>query len=239
MWRRTDPARFRGGVAVSTDGGRHWTLSNHGMEESAITHVLLDPRSPKGSRTLYAAAFGRGVYKSTDNGRTWALRNTGLASDPRSQPFAWRLTLGREGTLYLVVARRSERGRDRGPGRRGPLPLDGRRRDLAADGPARGHERTERPHRGPRGSEAALPLGLGCDRPGPRHGWRHLPEHRRRRDVASRVHGGAARLRRHRRSPRPEGAVRLRLRPGGASVRSTAARPGRGSAASTSSGASE
>ena len=74
MWRRTDPARFQGGVAVSTDGGRHWTLSNQGMEESAITHVLLDPKSPKGSRTLYAAAFGRGVYKSTDNGRTWALQ---------------------------------------------------------------------------------------------------------------------------------------------------------------------
>ncbi len=111
MWRRTDPARFRGGVAVSTDGARHWTVSNRGMEESAITHVLLDPRSPRGSRTLYAAAFGRGVYKSTDNGRTWALRNAGLAPDPRSQPFAWRLTLAPDGTLYLVVARRSERGR--------------------------------------------------------------------------------------------------------------------------------
>ncbi len=117
MWRRTDPARFRGGVAVSTDGGRHWTLSNTGMEESAITHVLLDPRSPKGRRTLYAAAFGRGVYKSTDNGRTWALKNAGLAADPRNQPFAWRLTLvppaggHGEGTLYVVIARRSERGR--------------------------------------------------------------------------------------------------------------------------------
>jgi photosystem II stability/assembly factor-like uncharacterized protein len=111
MWRRTDPARFRGGVAVSSDGGRHWTVSNQGMQESAITHVLLDPRSPKGSRTLYAAAFGRGVYKSTDNGRTWALKNAGLAADPRGQPFAWRLTLAQDGTLYLVVARRSERGR--------------------------------------------------------------------------------------------------------------------------------
>jgi photosystem II stability/assembly factor-like uncharacterized protein len=111
MWRRTDPARFRGGVAVSTDGGRHWAVSSQGMEESAITHVLLDPKSPKGSRTLYAAAFGHGVYKSSDNGRTWALKNAGLAPDPRNQPFAWRLTLGQDGALYLVVARRSERGR--------------------------------------------------------------------------------------------------------------------------------
>ena len=111
MWRRTDPARFQGGVAVSTDAGRRWTVSNQGMEESAITHVLVDPRSPKGSRTLYATAFGRGVYKSTDNGRSWALRNRGLRPDPRNQPFAWRLTLAKDGTLYLVVARRSERGR--------------------------------------------------------------------------------------------------------------------------------
>jgi photosystem II stability/assembly factor-like uncharacterized protein len=111
MWRRTDPARFQGGVAVSTDAGRHWTVSNQGMEESAITHVLVDPRSPKGNRTLYATAFGRGVYKSSDNGRTWTLRNNGLRPDPRNQPFAWRLTLAQDGTLYLVVARRSERGR--------------------------------------------------------------------------------------------------------------------------------
>jgi photosystem II stability/assembly factor-like uncharacterized protein len=111
MWRRTDPARFKGGVAVSTDGGRHWTPSNRGMEESAITHVLLDPRSPRDRRTLYATAFGRGVYKSSDGGRTWTLRNAGLAPDARNQPFAWRLTLAQEGTLYLVVARRSERGR--------------------------------------------------------------------------------------------------------------------------------
>jgi photosystem II stability/assembly factor-like uncharacterized protein len=111
MWRRTDPGRFRGGVSVSTDGGRPWTPSNQGMEESAVTHVLLDPKSPKGSRTLYAAAFGRGVYKSTDNGRTWALKNAGLAVDPRNQPFAWRITLAPDGALYLVVARRSERGR--------------------------------------------------------------------------------------------------------------------------------
>jgi photosystem II stability/assembly factor-like uncharacterized protein len=81
------------------------------MAESAVTHLLVDPRSPKGQRTLYAAAFGRGVYKSTDNGRTWALKNAGLAPDPRQQPFAWRLAQDPSGVLYLVVARRSERGR--------------------------------------------------------------------------------------------------------------------------------
>ena len=112
MWRRTDPARFRGGVAVSTDGGRRWTVSNAGMEESAITHILLDPRSPKGSRTLYAAAFGRGVYKSTDNGRTWALEEQRASPPTRgTSPSRGGSPSLLDGTLYLVVARRSERGR--------------------------------------------------------------------------------------------------------------------------------
>jgi photosystem II stability/assembly factor-like uncharacterized protein len=108
MWRRTDPARFEGGVGVSVDGGRTWTPSNEGMRESAITHVILDPTSPKGQRTLYAAAYGRGVYKSSDNGRTWTLRNQGIEGE---QPFAFRLTRDAVGTLYVVVARRSEQGR--------------------------------------------------------------------------------------------------------------------------------
>jgi photosystem II stability/assembly factor-like uncharacterized protein len=108
MWRRTDPERFQGGVGVSTDGGLTWTPSNTGMPESAITHVLLDPTSRAGARTLYAAGYGRGVFKSTDDGRTWALKNAGLE---QKQPFAWRITRAGDGTLYLVVARRSERGR--------------------------------------------------------------------------------------------------------------------------------
>ena len=108
MWRNRNPDTYQGGVGVSTDGGRHWNVSNSGMPESAVTHLLMDPSSPVGKRTLYACAFGRGVYKSTDNGKTWVLRNNGIIE---RQPFAWRLTRATDGTLYLVVARRSERGR--------------------------------------------------------------------------------------------------------------------------------
>jgi len=107
MWRRTDPDKFQGGVGVSRDGGLTWERAGTGMPESATTHVLVDPSSPKGRRTLYACGFGRGVYKSTDNGQTWTAKNAGLVGP---QPFAWRLTRGDDGTLYLVVARRSERG---------------------------------------------------------------------------------------------------------------------------------
>jgi photosystem II stability/assembly factor-like uncharacterized protein len=105
MWRNRSPRSFTGGVAVSTDGGNHWQPNNAGIPSDSITHILLDPSSPAGSRTLYACAFGRGVYKSTDNGHSWTQKNNGIAGD---EPFAWRITLSQDGSLYLVVSRRSE-----------------------------------------------------------------------------------------------------------------------------------
>jgi len=108
MWRGRGVRHFTGGVAVSTDGGNHWQPSSDGIPSDSITHILLDPSSPAGSRTLYACAFGRGVYKSTDNGKSWTQKNNGIAGD---EPFAWRITLSKDGSLYLVVARRSE-GKD-------------------------------------------------------------------------------------------------------------------------------
>jgi photosystem II stability/assembly factor-like uncharacterized protein len=116
-WRTTSPSTFQGGVAVSTDGGRHWSPSNSGLPVDSITHILLDPSSPVGSRTLYACAFGRGVYKSIDNGRTWAQKNAGIVGD---EPFAWRITASPDGSLYLVVSRRSE-GFDQSPSGAGAL----------------------------------------------------------------------------------------------------------------------
>jgi len=106
MWRQ-GIHHYRGGVAVSRDGGRTWQVSNQGMEETAPTHILLDPSSPVGARTIYVCAFGRGVYKSTDNGSTWSPRNSGIEGE---EPFAWRLTRAGDGTLYLIIARRSDDG---------------------------------------------------------------------------------------------------------------------------------
>ena len=105
MWRNRDPKNYVGGVGVSEDGGNTWRPSNQGMPQTSITHILLDPASPASARTLYACAFGRGVYKSTDNGASWTLKNQGIEGEA---PFAWRLTRADDGTLYLVVARRSE-----------------------------------------------------------------------------------------------------------------------------------
>ena len=107
MWRARGVANYKGGVCVSVDGGRNWKPSNQGMPETAPTHILLDPTSPVGKRVLWVAAYGRGVYKSTDDGVTWTLKNNGIV---QHEPFAWRLTRASDGTLYVIIARRSEDG---------------------------------------------------------------------------------------------------------------------------------
>jgi photosystem II stability/assembly factor-like uncharacterized protein len=107
MWRHTSVATYQGGVSRSDDGGRTWTKSNSGMDQTAATHILLDPTSPVDARVLYVAGFGRGVYKSVDGGRSWSLKNQGIS---KTEPFAWRLARGSNGTLYVVIARRSEDG---------------------------------------------------------------------------------------------------------------------------------
>jgi photosystem II stability/assembly factor-like uncharacterized protein len=107
MWRGRDVKTYRGGVVVSEDGGRTWKPSIEGMGQTAATHMLLDPKSPADSRTLYVCGFGKGVFKSTDGGRSWTLKNNGLEGN---EPFAWRMVSDSKGRLYLVVARRSSDG---------------------------------------------------------------------------------------------------------------------------------
>ena len=107
MWRHNSVTTYKGGVCRSDDGGKTWTKSSGGMEETAATHILLDPTSPTDARVLYVAAFGRGVYKSIDGGQSWTLKNQGIT---QNQPFAWRLARSSDGALYVILARRSESG---------------------------------------------------------------------------------------------------------------------------------
>jgi photosystem II stability/assembly factor-like uncharacterized protein len=111
MWTRlspaNQPANYNGGVARSDDGGRTWQVANSGMPQTAATHILLDPDSPESARVLYVTGFGRGVFKSTDGGLHWTSKNAGIEG---AQPFAWRMARDSRGTLYLVVARRSDDG---------------------------------------------------------------------------------------------------------------------------------
>ncbi len=98
-----------GGVCKSEDGAKTWSVSNKGMDEnSCCTHIILDPKSPPGNRTIYVTAFKKGVYKSTDDGNTWELKNNGITGSLD----VFRLALLPDGTLYLVVTR----GYEPGPG---------------------------------------------------------------------------------------------------------------------------
>jgi photosystem II stability/assembly factor-like uncharacterized protein len=104
--RRQDVAIFRGGVAISADGGKSWSKSNGGMPEAAATDIVFDAKSPAKARTLFVAAMGRGVFKSVDGGKTWSLKNKGIT---QGEPLAWRLALAGDGTLYVVLVRKSEK----------------------------------------------------------------------------------------------------------------------------------
>ncbi|GAA2760194.1 WD40/YVTN/BNR-like repeat-containing protein [Actinopolymorpha rutila] len=111
MWRHKSTDAYQGGVCTSTDGGRTWQVSCDGMPPTAPTNIVLDPRSPVGSRTLYVTAMGRGVFRSVDGGASWQPVVDGIEED---RPLAWQLCLSGDGSFYLVVFRRGEHGRDQG-----------------------------------------------------------------------------------------------------------------------------
>ncbi|MBT4511454.1 MAG: hypothetical protein HOC20_04495 [Chloroflexi bacterium] len=93
---------FKGGVAVSDDGGQTWRSSSNGLPtNAAITDIQIDLSSPASSRTLYVTVFGRGVYKSTDGGDSWSWFIEGITDNF----FAWHIRRATDGQLYLVMCR--------------------------------------------------------------------------------------------------------------------------------------
>lgn len=95
-------SRYKGALTVSTDGLASWQAAAKGLPATGVpTDLVLDPRSPAGKRTLYAAFVAQGVYKSTDDGQTWAAKNEGISGNQN----AWRLVQLPDGILYLLVCR--------------------------------------------------------------------------------------------------------------------------------------
>ncbi len=75
-----------------------------------MTSIVLDPRTPKGSRTLHAGVFDAGVYKSTDDGKTWHKSSNGLGH-PHNMRVS-RVVLHRDGTLFaMICAKRPGQGK--------------------------------------------------------------------------------------------------------------------------------
>jgi photosystem II stability/assembly factor-like uncharacterized protein len=94
---------------VSADFGASWKVSNRGLPLAPVVSLVVDPRSPKGSRTLYAGLFGPGVYKSTDDGQTWTARNQGLGAESNRR--VCRVVLHSDETLFALVTARRQNGR--------------------------------------------------------------------------------------------------------------------------------
>ncbi|MEK7766951.1 MAG: hypothetical protein AAB368_12000, partial [bacterium] len=105
-----------GGVGCSLDFGATWKVMNQGLPEAPVTSIVLDPASPVGNRTLYAAVFGRGVYKSTDDGGTWTKQSRGLGAPENARVV--RVQLHPDGTLFALVTalRRDGKFRPEGVG---------------------------------------------------------------------------------------------------------------------------
>ena len=100
-----------GGVCQSQDFGASWQSVASGLPLKAVTSVVIDPRSPKDARTLYAGVFEQGVYKSTDDGKTWAQKKHGLGHPDNLR--VSKLILHKDGgTLFaMICAKRPASGK--------------------------------------------------------------------------------------------------------------------------------
>jgi photosystem II stability/assembly factor-like uncharacterized protein len=104
-----------GGVAFSNDFGKTWTPVK-GLPAKPVTSIVIDPKSPKNSRTLYAGVFSGGVFKSTDDGKTWQLKKKGLGHPKNMR--VYRVLLHKDGTLFAIICAKR-------PGQRKPLMKEG------------------------------------------------------------------------------------------------------------------
>jgi photosystem II stability/assembly factor-like uncharacterized protein len=99
-----------GGVCISRDFGASWTSEAQGLPLRPVTGIVVDPKSSKNARTLYAGVFMEGVHKSTDDGRTWTLKKNGLGDSQNMR--VSRVILHKDGTLFaMICAMRSARGK--------------------------------------------------------------------------------------------------------------------------------
>ena len=62
--------------------------ATRGMPQTAATHILLDPTSPKAARALYVTGSAAASSSPSTAARRWPLKNNGIAG---TEPFAWRL----------------------------------------------------------------------------------------------------------------------------------------------------
>jgi photosystem II stability/assembly factor-like uncharacterized protein len=94
------PNRSGGAVGVSLDHCATWTKL--WSTKLPVTSVVLDPQSPKGKRTLYAAVFEGGIWRSFDDGKTWEeCKNVGLGSEKNKR--CLKIVIQPDGSLLNLV----------------------------------------------------------------------------------------------------------------------------------------
>ncbi|MCX5659551.1 MAG: hypothetical protein NTW19_07480 [Planctomycetota bacterium] len=93
-----------GGLPGGDDASRAYDWSIPTMGDFPVTSVILDPRSPRERRRLFASLFERGVFRSDDGGFSWrdASRGLGCDTNPRNRR-ACRLKIHADGSLFCVV----------------------------------------------------------------------------------------------------------------------------------------
>ncbi len=99
------PGQGRGGVSLTTDGGRSWRPVGSpatGLPKGAATFLTLDPSNPPGDRVLYVVAARNGLFKSVDGGRRWTACADGLG-DPAAPVSA--LAMDPTDPKHLLAAR--------------------------------------------------------------------------------------------------------------------------------------
>jgi photosystem II stability/assembly factor-like uncharacterized protein len=100
-WTSVEGPRAPGGVCVSTDYGKTWQPVSEGLPAAPATSIVLDPKSPEDSRTLYVASFGHGVFKSTDGAKTWRDASAGLGKPGNMDVYSVKLHA--DGTLFCSI----------------------------------------------------------------------------------------------------------------------------------------
>ncbi len=100
-WNRLSEDERIGGIAFSDDFAENWKPMNDGLPPTAACSVIVDPKSPKGNRTLYSAIYSHGVYRSDDDAKTWIKKSAGLGSPSNMR--ACRVSLHEDGTLFCLI----------------------------------------------------------------------------------------------------------------------------------------
>ena len=83
-----------GGILISDDGGRRWSMANEGLEDPDIHQIL----TSKKTGGLVIAACGEGVFRSRDRGEHWEK-----VTPPGKRSYGNALAEDDNGTVYLGI----------------------------------------------------------------------------------------------------------------------------------------